>query len=156
MSPEQRMAVCREAREWIGTRYHPSAKVKMRRDAEGHIVEPGGADCCSLVVAVYEACGLIDHVVLPHYPPDWHLHRSDERYLNAVVERAVEIPVDQAAPGDLVLFRFGRAFAHGAIVIDPGWPHIVHAVWRSGLVYADRADQGALSARPKRAFTLEG
>jgi cell wall-associated NlpC family hydrolase len=155
MRPGWRADVVREAREWIGTRYHTSGRIKVQRDAAGKITEPGGADCCSLVVCVYEACGLIDPVTLPHYPPDWHLHRADERYLSAVLERSREIDVAEVQPGDLLLFRVGRAFAHGAIVIDPGWPHIIHAVWSTRLIHEGRADQGDLAERPPRAFTLE-
>ena len=40
--------------------------------------------------------------------------------------RAREIAPQDVQPGDFVVFRVGRCFAHGAIVID--WPRIIHAV----------------------------
>ena len=30
-------------------------------------------------------------------------------------------------PGDVVLYKIGRCFAHGALIVEPGWPEIIHA-----------------------------
>jgi hypothetical protein len=48
-----------------------------------------------------------------------------------------------------VLFKFGRCFAHGAIVVV--WPRLIHAWHNAGVIYAD-ADQGQLAGRAKRFF----
>jgi cell wall-associated NlpC family hydrolase len=134
-----RAAVVAEARAWLGTPYHHAAQVKG-----------AGVDCAMLPAAVYRAAGLIPEFEIAHYPPDWHLHRDTERYLEMVTHHATEVPVP-TGPGDFVLYRFGRAFAHGAIVID--WPTIVHAVMRVGVVL-DLADAGRLNGRERRFFTL--
>lgn len=147
-----RQDVVTEARSWAGTRYHHMGRIKIRRDADGRVVDRGGADCCSFVASVYQAVGLIDPIELPFYPPDWHLHRTAERYLTGVMEHATEIDPQAALPGDLLLFKFGRAFAHGAIVL--GWPRIIHAHSRIGMVHIAEADQGELVGRERRAFTL--
>jgi cell wall-associated NlpC family hydrolase len=136
---EQRMAVVAEARAWLGTPYHHAARVKG-----------AGVDCAMLPAAVYRAAGLIPEFAVVHYPPDWHLHRDAERYLDIVARHATEIAAP-TGPGDFVLYRWGRCFAHGAIVI--AWPHIVHAVIHVGVVL-DRCDAGKLADRPRRFFTL--
>ncbi len=59
------------------------------------------------------------------YPQDWHLHRDDERYLGFVSERAAEVA--QPEPGDVVVFRYGRAYAHGGIVTATEPLTLVHA-----------------------------
>jgi hypothetical protein len=59
------------------------------------------------------------------YPPDWHLHRDAERYLGFVFANAAEVAVPQA--GDIAVFRFGRAYAHGGIVTQADRLVIVHA-----------------------------
>jgi hypothetical protein len=49
------------------------------------------------------------------------------------------------------LYRWGRAFAHGAIIV--AWPEIIHAMIDIG-VTLDRGDAGRLASRTKRFFTL--
>lgn len=149
-----RQQVVAEARSWIGTRYHHAGRIKAVRDATGAIVDRGGVDCATLVACVYAAVGLIPDIDVPHYPPDWHQHRKAERYLSTVLAHATEIEVAQAQQGDLLLFRFGLVFAHGAIVVDPGWPSAVHAAWRTRVVHEVRADQGEMAETACRAFTL--
>jgi cell wall-associated NlpC family hydrolase len=134
-----RAEVIAEARSWLGTPYHHAAQVKG-----------AGVDCAMLPAAIYRAAGLIPSVSVEHYPPDWHLHRDVERYLTVVTCYAAEVPAP-TGPGDFVLFRWGRCFAHGAIVVD--WPAIIHAVLHVGVVF-DRGDGGRLADRPRRFFTL--
>jgi cell wall-associated NlpC family hydrolase len=154
MSEAQRAAVVTEARSWIGTFYHHMGTLKATRDADGAILDRGGVDCATLLACVYAAAGVIPPVEVPYYPRDWHLHRSAERYLAFVLDRATEIDEARALPGDVVLYKFGRAFAHGAIIVDPAWPNIVHAKWRSDRVHEDHGDTGEMVGRPRRFFTL--
>lgn len=134
-----RARVVAEARSWLGTPYHHRGRIKG-----------AGVDCAMLPAEVYAAAGLVPRVTPAHYPPDWHLHRGDERYLAQVLEHAREVAAP-TGPGDLVLFRFGRAFAHGAIIID--WPLVLHAYIRRRVELID-ATQGDLGQRPRRFFTL--
>ena len=135
----RRAPVVAEAGSWIGTPYHHAARVKGV-----------GCDCLTLLAEVYASVGLIEPIAeIPFYPPDWHLHRSAELYLNGVVERAGEID-ELPGPGDIALFRFGRCFAHGAVVTE--WPRLIHA-WHSAGVITDAADQPRLANRKVRFFS---
>lgn len=136
----KRLAVVAEAGSWIGTPYRAAQRVKGRA---------GGVDCLTFVVEVYERAGLVPHCAVPFYPPDWHLHRGIERYLDGVLEYAREIE-GPPEPGDIVLFRFGRCFAHGGIVTS--WPRLIHAWNGAGVVPVD-ADQPLLGQRPRRFFS---
>jgi cell wall-associated NlpC family hydrolase len=136
----ERERVVAEALSWIGTPYRSAQRVKG---------PAGGVDCLTLVVEVYERARVIPHYEVPFYPPDWHLHRSVERYLEGVLEHAREIP-GPPEPGDVALFRFGRCFAHGGIVI--AWPRLIHAWNGIGVVEVD-ADQALLGRRPARFFS---
>jgi cell wall-associated NlpC family hydrolase len=138
---DQRAAVVTEARSWLRTPYHHAAQVKG-----------AGVDCAMLPAAVYRAAGLIPDFPVDRYPQDWHLNRSIERYLETVTRFATEVP-EPTGPGDFVLYRWGRCFAHGAIIID--WPVIIHAVIHVG-VTLDLGDAGQLTDRPRRFFTLWG
>jgi NlpC/P60 family putative phage cell wall peptidase len=114
MTPVQQELVLAEATSWLGTPYHHAQCVKG-----------AGVDCAMILTDVYHKAGLIPLIDPRPYPPDWHLHRSAERYLGWVEQYADEIDENEAAPGDLVLFRFGRCVSHGAIVMS--WPMVLHA-----------------------------
>src|SRR6266849_892211 len=122
----RRGSVLAEAESWLRTPYHHMARVKG-----------AGADCLTLLAEVYEKAGVIPHVEVPFYPPDWNLHRDAERYLEGVTRYAREVaycandvpPCGGAAsgeavrrhgpqPGDVAVFKFGRCFAHGAIIVS--------------------------------------
>lgn len=164
----ERRAVVDEARSWLRTPYHHMGRVKG-----------AGVDCATLLAEVYARAGVLPSFDLPFYPPDWHLHRDTERYLDVVLAHAVEFfsasddgcvqepGVSRAAlpkPGDVALWRFGRCFSHGAIVVD--WPMIIHAYAGRGCVLEDahraywlaylggrRGDKR--EARPVKFFTLK-
>ena len=137
MTDPRRAAVVDEAITWLRTPYHHMGRVKG-----------AGTDCLMLLAEVYEACGVVPHVEVAFYPPDWNLHRDAERYLEGLLLYAREI-AGLPRPGDVALWRFGRCFAHGAIVIQ--WPRVIHAWVNAGVVYAD-GDQGKLAGRPVRFF----
>jgi cell wall-associated NlpC family hydrolase len=142
MSPD-RARIVAVAQSWIGTPYRHRGRIRG-----------AGVDCAMLAAEVYREAGAIPDFPIEDYPPDWHLHRDTERYLAYVLDHAREISVDQAAPGDLALFKVGRAFAHGGIVGAGGWPAIIHA-WRpAGSVIEDRGDGGELAGRPVRIFSV--
>lgn len=125
---EGRAAVVAEALSWVGTPYHHRAKLKGV-----------GVDCAQFVLAVYANAGLIRDFDTGEYPRDWHLHRSVERYMVHVLRFAAEIPVDEAKPADVVLFKIGRAYSHGAIVTT--YPQVAHAVLKDGAVVLGDLDR---------------
>lgn len=156
---EERAAVVREALSWVGTAFHHRGRVKATRDGSGKIIDSGGADCAQSVYLIYRAAlpGLVPEIAAAdaHYAFQWNLAKAaaeEERYLGAVLEHARE--VEKPLAGDLALFRIGRAFAHGGIVLPPGFPAIAHANADAGLFMLDRADLGRTRARAARFFTL--
>jgi cell wall-associated NlpC family hydrolase len=112
---QERQRVVSVARSWVGTPYHSGARVKGKT---------GGVDCLTVLAEVFTEAGLVPRIPIPHYPPDWHLHRSVERYLEGLLKYTKEIQ-GPPQPGDIALWKFGRCFSHGAIVI--AWPQVIHA-----------------------------
>ncbi len=142
----QRAAVVAEARRWIGTPYHPSA------DVRGH-----GVDCGMLIVRVFVDTGLVPAFDPRPYPPDWHLHRSEEKYLGFVFDRCHEIQLAEAALGDVIVFRYGRCHAHGGIVADAAPLSVVHAFSPARAVVEEPVARNAPlgdAKREPRAFSL--
>ena len=116
MSPQdaQRAAVVAEARSWIGTPYHHMADLKGI-----------GVDCAMILVRIFCDLGLVEPFDPRPYTRDWHLHRSEERYLQALLARARRVGAPQ--PGDIVVFRYGRCFSHGGVVTSAAPLTIIHA-----------------------------
>ncbi|MDG3442449.1 hypothetical protein [Nitrospirillum amazonense] len=116
---EQRAAVAAEALTWVRTPYHQLADVKG-----------AGVDCSMLLVRVFVDTGVIPAFDPRPYPPDWHLHRSEERYVAWVEQFCTRIDPAQQAPqaGDIVLMHLGRCFSHGAVMT--GRHALVHAFAR--------------------------
>jgi cell wall-associated NlpC family hydrolase len=130
------------ALSWIGTPYHHMGRVKG-----------AGVDCAMFPLEVYREAGLIGEVEVPYYPHDWMMHRSEEIFLGIVQKLASELRSHEAAkPGDFVIYKFGRCFAHGAIVLE--WPTIIHALTGRGVVLADGEREGILVGRAKKVFRL--
>jgi len=143
-----REAVIAEAVTWLGTPYHHHGRIKGV-----------GADCAMFPVEVYAAAGILaqDPDIGP-YPAQWHLHHDEERYLAAVRLRAAEID-GPPSPGDFAVWKFGRCFSHGGIVI--AWPRIIHALMGVGVVLDDAAINQTFrhadgSPREVRFFSLFG
>jgi hypothetical protein len=158
---EERDAVVREARSWIGTAFHHRGRVKAKRDPSGAIVDKGGVDCAQSISLIYRAScpARVTEIAAAEidYAFQWNLSKAgaaEERYLNAVRAHAREVEMASVGPGDLALFRWGLAWAHGAIVMPPRWPAIAHANADAGLFMLDRAEGGRFARRPVRFFSL--
>jgi cell wall-associated NlpC family hydrolase len=129
----RRAAFVAEALTWLGTPFLDCADVKG----------PGGAvDCAMLLVrCAVDGCGLPPFDPRP-YPPRWHLHRSEERFLN-IVERDLGCRrVETPRVGDIVLWQFGRTFSHGAVLI--GAEEVCHAYYAAGEVVVSRLHEPLL------------
>lgn len=122
MTPDKMEQLCAEARSWLDTPYHHAGAVKET-----------GVDCAMLLVRVFVDTGLVPPFDPRPYPPDWHLHRSAERFLGWIDQFAQR--VDAPRPGDVALFKFGRCVSHGGIVetIAPE-PVMIHADLSAGRV----------------------
>jgi NlpC/P60 family putative phage cell wall peptidase len=134
-----RERVVAEARSWIGTPYHHRGRIKGV-----------GVDCAQLLIGVYAAVGLIGDFETGEYPQDWAMHRDDEDFLHWVVAKGGR-EVQRALPGDVLLFRYGRCYSHGAIALDDDY--MVHSYQGRGVELVERDE-----FRLKRfaAFTLIG
>ena len=136
-----RANVVSEAMTWLRTPYHHRARVKG-----------AGVDCAQILIAVYAAVGLIDEFDTGDYPPDWMMHRSEERYLSFVLDRAE--PVAEPLPGDVALYKVGRCFAHAGIVVE--WPTIIHASNIDRAVVLADGTQGWLAGRDIKFWRVKG
>ena len=133
MTPANPGMVITVARSWLGTPYHHHGRVRG-----------AGVDCAQLLAAAYGDVGLVPVLDLGNYPVQWHLHRGDEVFLGWL-QRAGAAPVQASAQpqaGDVGVWRYGRAYSHGGIVVAGGAdPLIVHAYIGRGVVLSRASDE---------------
>jgi cell wall-associated NlpC family hydrolase len=149
LTAEQRAAIVRTAKSWIGTPYHHQAALKGV-----------GADCAMFPIAVYKECNVLPQSYQPpEYSMQWHLHRSDELYLAEIAKFCNEIPVEDSVllkpprPADFVVFHFGRTFSHGAIVVE--WPICIHSYIHHGVTLMDALRDGEVVGRRIKYFEID-
>lgn len=138
----QRQLVVDITKSWVGTPYHHMGRAKGI-----------GVDCGMILAEVYHEAGIIPPIEIEYYPPDWAMHRSEERYLGWL-EPYVQIldPNETPQAGDILLYQFGRCISHSAIVVD--YPVVIHSYINQGVIYGSATEpplQGRLKciARPK-------
>jgi NlpC/P60 family putative phage cell wall peptidase len=142
MNDELRARVVAEAKSWLGTPYHHHARVKGV-----------GVDCAQLLCAVYEACSCVPHIGLGNYAHDWHLHRGEEAFIFRLISMGAQETL-QPQHGDIAVFRYGRAYSHGGIVVAmPGAALIVHAYLGRGVILSNQQDE-PLRGRTVQFWTL--
>lgn len=128
---ELRAALVREALSWIGTPFHDGANLKGV-----------GVDCQNFLIEVYRNAGVIsDLPEFPYFGKQWFFHTSEELYLNYLLRFGFEIP-GPPRPGDVVMYKMGKAFSHSAVVIE--WPKVVHVLWTRVVTLADAEREGQL------------
>ena len=134
-------AVIEEAKTWLRTPFHHHAAIKGV-----------GVDCAHLLRAVYVAAGAVEHFEIQEYPADWFMHKHEEifaGYMDACGARLVD---EKPKPADVVLYRFGHCFSHGAIVVE--WPLIIHAYFRAGMVCYATGDAEDIGRQPRRVYRV--
>ncbi|PHY12916.1 peptidase P60 [Caulobacter sp. B11] len=107
-----------EALTWLGTPYRHQASLKGV-----------GCDCLGLVRGVWRTLYGPEPEPPPPYRPDWAELSDHEPLLEAFGRWLVAVPLAQAGPGDVLVFRMapGAAARHCAIQVAPD--RIVHAYW---------------------------
>lgn len=136
----ERKRVCAVALSWEGTPFHDNGEVKGPQ---------GGVDCGRLLKRVFVEAEIVDPLQIADYSSQWHLHQKEEVFLAWLAKfGAHEINEAQATFGDVAVYHMGRCYSHGAIIIEPGWPHIVHAFYKAGRVVRAQGLDGQLG-KPK-------
>lgn len=140
----ERAAVIAEARSWLRTPYHPHGRLKGV-----------GVDCGNLLCCVYENAGLVAPIDPGYYPTGWHLHRSEELFLDWI-RRSGGRPVVNGGvrPGDLAVWKFGRTYSHGGVIVSEEGL-VVHSFLNAGVIETSRHEE-PLASRPVLFFTLWG
>ncbi|MCF8879272.1 NlpC/P60 family protein [Hyphobacterium sp. SN044] len=110
-----REAALIEARRWIGTPYRHQASVCG-----------AGADCLGLIRGVWRALHGAEPQALPPYPARWDAG-GDDLLLQAAGRWL--IPVTEALPGDVILFRLKPGLPARHCGILSTCDTLIHAYW---------------------------
>lgn len=117
------------AREWLGTPYHDQASLRGV-----------GCDCLGLARGVWRELLGREPEEIPPYSRSWGEVGDVEVMAEAARRWMIEIDVDEAVAGDLVLFRMrqGAIAKHCGILTGAhdvtGLPRFIHAYERLGVL----------------------
>jgi len=114
------------ARSWIGTPYVHQASVKH-----------AGCDCLGLLRGVWREVRGPEPEVLPAYSMDWGEPQGVETLFEAAFRHLRLKPLQDEAPGDLILFRMrqGAIAKHVGIVSEVGEnARFIHSYQGHGVV----------------------
>jgi NlpC/P60 family putative phage cell wall peptidase len=112
------------ARGWIGTPYHHQACVRGV-----------GADCLGLVRGVWREVYGSDAEAPSAYSRDWADATGHETMLGAARQHMTEISIQDAAPGDVLIFRLRPGFVAKHAGIKATNATFIHAM--EGLAAAE-------------------
>lgn len=146
MAPADPARVIAIARDWIGTPYRHQASTRG-----------AGCDCLGLARGVWRALHETEPTELPPYTRDWGEAGAREVLAEAARRFLIEIPLDQAGPGALILFRMrpGAPAKHCGILIETGTaPSFIHAYEHAGV--AIHPYSATWARRARFAFLLPG
>jgi hypothetical protein len=148
-----RLKIIEEAFSWIGTPFVDCGDVKG----------PNGAvDCAMLLRRCYVDTGRLAEFDPRPYPPRWHIHRNEELFIGWI-EKLGGIEVAEPKIGDVIVYQFGRCFAHGAILVNS--QEIVHSFSGADRCLLSRRDESILThkstankdvPRPVKYFNMWG
>lgn len=118
-----RARILEEARGWLGTPYRHQASAKG-----------AGCDCLGLIRGVWRALYGPEPEAAPAYTPDWAEREGEETLLHAARKYLVARALDEAEPGDVLLFRMNAdaPMKHAAILDEDA--RILHAYWGRAVV----------------------
>lgn len=114
-------AVLAEAAGWLGTPYQHQASVRGV-----------GCDCLGLVRGIWRSLHGSEPQAIEPYRADWAEVSGEERMLDAARRWLIERPVEEARPGQVLLFRMtpDAVAKHCAILSrDGAMPRMIHAYW---------------------------
>lgn len=136
-----RARIIKVARGFLGTPFHDQQSLKGV-----------GIDCAHLLREVYVEAGVIETFPIAPYSPQFMLHTDEGLFEGYVRKVAREIEPEAVRPGDIVLYKVGRSFAHGGIIVE--WPRaVIHAFKSYGKVVETPAFDADLHGRKVKFFS---
>lgn len=144
LTDEQREALVKETKSWIGTPYRGWSCLKGC-----------GTDCGQLLYGIYHACGFVPVLDLPKdYSLQAAQHQASTEYVDTVGAYFDEIAEADVKPADIVVYKLGLAYSHAAVVVR--WPdYLVHAVGRHGVSGVHGSKHPLFRGRERKFFTLK-
>lgn len=117
----RRAAIVSAARGWLGTPYHHQASAKQT-----------GCDCLGLVRGVWRELIGPEPERMPAYTRNWAEARGEETLLDGASRHFIPVAIDDARPGDVLVFRWkaGAPAKHVGIFTGAGMIHAYDSAGR--------------------------
>lgn len=128
-----RSRIVKQARTWIGTKYHHQGRLK--KSAQGN----GGVDCIGLVIGVADELAICDDqgdLLSKHDITGYSMQPEGEKLVHSMAAHLKIIPQDKMQVGDILLFKFWKEPQHVGILskYPTGGFGLIHCNSTSGSV----------------------
>ena len=123
----QRKAIVKAARGWLGTPYHHQASLKGV-----------GTDCLGLIRGVWRELYGPEPETMPAYTQDWGSATGSETLIEAACRHLVRLAdVSGAEPGDVLVFRLRDCGVAKHAGVLTGNSRLIHAQEGLGVIEID-------------------
>lgn len=155
----ERMRLVSAGMSWVATPYRHHCRVK------GPGVRGAGVDCAHFLTESHFESGLVQRFDVGRYNHDWHRHQDEERYLAKVEEYLKRVDDTEAPllerdpdfftyPGNVIVWKVGRTYSHGALVKQ--WPVVIHASFPARSVITEDIRKTIMEEKPMRVYSFWG
>ncbi len=131
--PSLRSKIVKQARTWIGTKYHHQGRLKKSVNCSG------GVDCIGLVVGVCKELGVADTdgICLTSYDrTNYSMQPEGEKLVKSISAHLCSVELTKMRVGDILLFKFWKEPQHVGILskYSTGGFGLIHCNSTSGSV----------------------
>ena len=128
-----RSRVVKQARTWIGTKYHHQGRLKKSVNCSG------GVDCIGLVIGVADELNICDASGSPlskHDKTNYSMHPEGEKLAFSIGAHLSSVEPAKMRVGDVLLFKFWKDPQHVGILSEypTGGFGLIHCNATSGSV----------------------
>lgn len=125
--------IVKQARTWIGTKYHHQGRLK--KSAQGN----GGVDCIGLVIGVVNELSICDangNLLSRYDRKGYSMQPEGEKLVESIEPHLKSIDLEKMKSGDVLLFKFWKEPQHVGIVTKypTGGLGLIHCNSTSGSV----------------------
>lgn len=125
--------IVKQARTWLGTKYHHQGRLKKSANCSG------GVDCIGLVIGVCDELAICDsdgYLLSKHDRTNYSMHPEGSKLAESMQEHLSPVEPTKMKVGDILLFKFWKEPQHVGILskYPTGGFGLIHCNSTSGSV----------------------
>jgi cell wall-associated NlpC family hydrolase len=107
--------IVKQARTWLGTKYHHQGRLKKSTNCSG------GVDCIGLVIGVADELNICDAngcLLSKYNRTGYSMYPEGEKLAHSIATHLSSVELDKMQVGDILLFKFWKEPQHVGILSE--------------------------------------